>query len=345
MTPGRYPRAPLRAAGTFTYNRGVPSQPRRCPPSPLRSLRGAGRWRGRAGLLLAAALTLGGCKDKEGAKAAPDPAALRAQQALIARRDALLASRKQTQEERKRVQEEMRKAAASGGDTAEMQNKLDQLDSQLEVQNDQLADELVTLSTKIDSIAVASDQSAGIAAREADMGSREERLAAREERVAAREAKVAERERAAALECAVAPAVVVQPAPMKSTYSRKEIDSALSRARSAMGRRGIINSDLPSHAQGLEREATGAMAEGDMGKAYLAATQLGSIVEGLKIDGTFIKNKIARLQSRITAKGGKLDDATNKSMGAGIADVMQKWGDGDFGKANVKLNQLWNALD
>jgi hypothetical protein len=247
---------------------------------------------------LAAALAAG-CKDKAG-KAAPDPAALRAQQALIARRDALLASRKQTQEERKRVAEEMRKAAESGGDTAAMQKQLDQLDSQLEVQNDQLADELVTLSSKIDSIAVASDQSAGIAAREAGMGSREDRLAQREARVAEREAKVAERERAEALACAAAPTVVMQaPAPAKSTYSRKEIDAVLSRARSSMGKRGILAGDLPSHAQGLEREATGAMAEGDMGKAYLAATQLSSIVESVKIDGAFIKNKVTRLQSRI----------------------------------------------
>lgn len=288
---------------------------------------------------------LGGCKD-ETSKQTPDPAALRAQQSLIARRDALLASRKQTQDERKRVQEEMRKVVATGGDATEMQSKLAQLDSQLEVQNDQLADEFQALSSKIDSIAVASDQSAGIASREADVGSREDRLAQREAKVAEREAKVAERERADALACAAAPTVVMQaPPPTKGTYSRKEIEGALSKARTAMGKRGLNTADLPSHAQGLEREATGAMADGEMGKAYLAATQLGSIVEGIKIDSGFIKAKIARLQSRITAKGGKLDDATNKSMGAGIADVMQKWGDGDFGKANVKLNQLWNALN
>lgn len=331
----------------------MPSQPRRRQPSSLLSFGGAGRRRSgalaRAAILaLGALLTLGaaaGCKEKA-SKAAPDPAALRAQQALIARRDALLASRKQTQDERKRLQEEMRKAAASGGDTAGMQSKLDELDSQLEVQNDQLADEFQALSSKIDSIAVATDQTAGIASREADMGSREDRLAQREERVAAREAKVAERERSAALECAAAPAVVMQAAPLpKSSYSRKEIDGLLGRARTAMGKRGLLPGDLPSHAQGLEREATSAMADGELGKAYLAASQLSSTVEGVKIDGGFIKAKIARLQGRINAKGGKLDEATNKSMGAGITDVMQKWGDGDFGKANAKLNQLWSALN
>ncbi len=300
------------------------------------------------GAALALALLLSGCKD-EPSKKAPDPAALRAQQALIAKREAMLASRKQTQEQRTRLQEEMRKTAESGGDTSEMQRQLRELDTQLEVQNNQLADEFQALSSKLDSIAVATaDQSAGIASREAGIGSREDRLAQREERVAAREAKVGERERAEALVCAAAaPTTIVQqvPVPTKSSYSRKEIDGLLGRARSAMGKRGLLGSDLPSHAQGLEREATSAMADGELGKAYLAASQLSSTVDAVKIDSAFIKAKVARLQSRITGKGGKLDEATNKSMGAGITDVMQKWGDGDYAKANAKLNQLYAALN
>jgi chromosome segregation ATPase len=304
-----------------------------------------------AAALGATALGSAGCKENA-ERAAPDPAALRAQQALIARREAMLATRKQTQEEKKKLQEEMRRTAESGGDTSEMQNKMAELDSQLEVQNNQLADEFQALSTKLDTIAAAtaatSDQSAGIATREADVGSREDRLAQREERVAAREAKVAEREQRDALACAAASTTtIVQqvPAPTKTSYSRKEIDGLLGRARSAMGKRGLLGSDLPAHAQGLEREATSAMADGELGKAYLAASQLASTVDAVKIDSAFVKAKVSRLQGRISAKGGKLDEATNKNMGAGIADVMQKWGDGDYGKANAKLNQLYGALD
>lgn len=292
-----------------------------------------------------------GCKDEKGGArpTSPDPAALRAQQALIARREAILTSRNKTQEERKRVQEEMQKVVQSGGDTTEMQNKLDELDSQLAVQNDQLADELAAMTSKLNILATATDQSAGIATREAELGGREDRLAQREARIAEREARMAEREREVLKGCVAPAPVIVQapaPAPAKGgNYTRKEIDASLSRARTIMGKRGILNSDLPAHAQGLEREATSALADGEMGKAYLAATQLASTVDAVKIDGPFVRAKIARLQSRIKAKGGKLDEATNKSMGAGIADVMQKFGDGDYVRANSKLNQLSTALN
>ncbi len=301
--------------------------------------------------LSALSLVEAGCKDeKGGAKdtAGPDPAALRAQQALIARREAILTSRNKTQEERKRVQEEMQKVVQSGGDTTEMQNKLNELDSQLAVQNDQLADELAAMTSKLAVIASASDQSAGIASREADLGGREDRLAQREARIADREARMAERERELQKGCVAQSTTVYVPAPApkpNGNYTRKEIDASLARARTAMGKRGILMSDLPAHAQGLEREAMSALADNEMGKAYLAATQLASTVDAVKIDGPFVKAKIARLQSRISAKGGKLDEATNKSMGAGMADVMQKFGDGDYVRANSKVNQLSMALN
>jgi DNA repair exonuclease SbcCD ATPase subunit len=286
------------------------------------------------------------CKDKD---PAPDPAALRAQQALIDRRDALLAARKRTQQERNQLQDELRKTVATGGDTGEMQRKLDALDSELEEQNDQLADELQTLASKISSIAVATDKTAGVAAREAEVGGREGRLTSREERVAAREKEVAQRERELLVReretCSAPTTMIVQaPAPKGSSYSRRDIEALLTRARAAMGQRGILASDLPSYAQGLEREATRSMAEGDTGKAYLAATQLTATAEAVKIDKDFVKAKINRLQKQISAKGGKLDEETNKNLGAGISDVMQKWGDGEFAKANAKLNQLYASL-
>jgi len=44
-----------------------------------------------------------GCKGKGEADAAPDPAALKAQQELVARRDALLAARQKLQSDREKV--------------------------------------------------------------------------------------------------------------------------------------------------------------------------------------------------------------------------------------------------
>jgi hypothetical protein len=342
----------LRTHTSFTYN-----------PAVLASLRRDGslarRWRRRApGVVTAAASSLRwarlallmgalagvalGCKDEAGV-AAPDAAALRAQQGLIARRNALLETRKRTQEERERLQAALAQAIKDGSDTSELQRKVDELDSQLEVQNDQLASEFQALSSKLDSLA--SDQRSLLAEREAQVARREAEVARREAKLAERDARAAEREREAARACAApAPTMIVQSSGKVESHSRREIDAALRRARDTMGKRGLLLSDLPPYAQGLEREATRAMTEGDSGKAFLAATQLAATVDDLKVNKEFVRAKIGRLQGLIRAKGTKLDDATNKSMGAGMGEVMQRWGDGDFVRANDKLNQLYGAL-
>lgn len=294
-------------------------------------------------LVLTLSIAAAGCKEQT----QPDPAALRAQQALIARRNALLESRKLLQEKRKQIQEDLSKAAASGGDTAVIQRKLEDTDSELEQQNDQLAEEFQALSSKLDSIAVATDQTADVAVREAGIGTREKSVGQREERLATRERDLADRERALAVRerdtCSVAAPVIVQTAPRGISYSRKEIETQLSRARTNMAKRGLRTTDLPSFAVGLEREATKGMTDNDLGKAYLAASQLAATVDSVKIDRAFIETKIGRLQRQI-ASNGKIDEKTNKDLGSGIAEVMQKWGDGDFAKANAKLNQLYGIL-
>ena len=101
-----------------------------------------------------------------------------------------------------------------------------------------------------------------------------------------------------------------------------------------MSRKGIWVADLPAPAQGLEGESTRAMAEGDRGKAYFAAAQLVAMVDAVKIDRAFIQAKTARLSSQV--KASKPDDATNQQL----TGVMQKYNDGTFAAANVRLNQL-----
>lgn len=299
-----------------------------------------------ATLAICGAGTLSACKGKPAPAA--DPAALRAQQALIEKREELLAKRRKLQEERSQLQEEMRKVTETGGDTSELQRKLQSTNSLIEQQNDQLADEFQALSAKLDTIAVASDKRDAVAVREADMGSRERVMAQREDRVAQRERDLAERERRLFEReretCAPAPTVVVQAAPKGASYTRKEIDPLLARARAAMGKRGLRVTDLPAHAQGLEREATKAMADGDYGKAYLAASQLAATIDAIKIDRAFVKAKIDRLQRLVANKSGQVSADLNNRLGAGIAEVMQKWGDGDFGQANARLQQLYDLL-
>ena len=60
-----------------------------------------------------------GCKNSSDA-ATPDPAALKAQKDLIAKRDALLAQREELQGKRDKLDVEIQKVTADGGDTKEL---------------------------------------------------------------------------------------------------------------------------------------------------------------------------------------------------------------------------------
>ena len=279
------------------------------------------------------------CKDRNDASAAPDPAALKAQQELIKRRDALLAQRQKLESQRQVVLEQLQKAEASGGDTKELARQRDDLTAQIDGQSaelGQMSDKLSSLSTKLDSAAeIASredriaQREGRVAAREAAMGERERALAAREEKLAAREKET----------CGTAPPMIIQTAgKADGKYGKADVGPLLARARATMSKKGILLADLPGPAQGLEGESTKAMADGDWGKAYFAASQLVATVDAVKIDRAFIQAKTARLSTQV--KASKLEDTANQQLSSVLSDVMQKYNDGNFGAANQRLNQL-----
>ena len=283
-------------------------------------------------------VTAGACKDHGDASAAPDPAALKAQQDLMKRRDALLEQRQRLESQRTAVLEQIQKAEASGGDTKELAKQRDALTAQIDGQSaelGQMSDKLSSLSTKLDSaaeIAVREDRIAQregrIAAREASLGERERGLAAREEKLAQREKET----------CGTAPPMIIQTAKADGKYTKADVQPLLARARATMTKKGVLLADLPGPAQGLEGESTRAMADGDWGKAYFAAAQLVAMVDAVKIDRAFIQAKTARLSNQV--KASKPDDATNQQLTSALADVMQKYNDGNFAAANVRLNAL-----
>ena len=84
------------------------------------------------------------------------------------------------------------------------------------------------------------------------------------------------------------------------------------------------------------------MSDGDWGKAYFAAAQLVAMVDTVKIDRGFIQAKTARLSNQV--KASKPDEATNQQLTSVLSDVMQKYNDGNFAAANVRLNQLASLL-
>jgi hypothetical protein len=286
-----------------------------------------------------------GCKAKGEGSSAPDPAALKAQQDLIARRDALLAQRQKLAGERDKVTEEIKAVEAKGGDTTELTRKKVDLEQQMQGQDTELDTIRTSVEATLAKIAASGDIAAGIATREASMSAREGRVAQRESQLADRERALASRESQLAQReketCGTSPPLVIQqvaPPPKGASYSRKEIEPLLKTAQAAMQKKGLIAGDLGS-AAGLAGEATKAMSDGDWGKAYLAASQYAAAIDQIKIDRSFVLNKHNRLNARV--KNAKLDEATSAALTEGMKEVIQKYGDGDFAAANRKLNQLW----
>jgi len=301
---------------------------------------------------------LGGCKDwgskeKEGAASVHEsPQPDKAAQDLLARRDALMKSRTQIQEERQKLEEERTRLVESGGDTSEVDQKLEaQASEEAKIANEDavLADQMQSLLETARSQVASGDKQAQVASREASMASREKTVATREERIASREAALAAREKQLAERekntCGVAatPTIIQTVDPKGAKYSKRDVEPVLKKAREAMSKKGILASDLPAQAAGLEREATKSMAEGEYGPARFAAQQLLATVEAQRIDRAFISAKISRLSKAMT--GRTLEPAAQKEVDDLFRDATAKYGDGDYPGANRKLNQIWRAID
>ncbi|MEM9492440.1 MAG: hypothetical protein AAGC55_25055, partial [Myxococcota bacterium] len=298
-----------------------------------------------------------GCKDGDQAVSAEQAAETTDQltaeeEELLRRRDALLNSRRAIREKRQALVQERRRVLASGGDTSAVDKQVDELveeEKKLGAVEDELdrdlEDFLQQQRVMLADLAAAEGESSRLAAREASMAGREKTVAAREKRLAEREAVLAERERKLAVReretCSVAPQTIIQQAaPIKGAkYTKRDVEPILKRARKRMSRKGILRSDLPPQAQGLEKEATEAMAGGDFGRARLAASQLMATIDATNIDRGFIQAKINRLNGRIQniqLSGRKRNDVDQLFRAATAA-----YGDGQFGTANRQLNKIY----
>jgi hypothetical protein len=280
-----------------------------------------------------------GCKNKSEADSAPDPAAIKAQQELVARRDALLAARTKLQADRDKLDVEIKDIQAKGGDPAEQIKKRADLDSQIESSTSDLIN---MVNNKLDAMKQSGDKTANVAAREADLGGREKILADREAKFAERERQFAAREAESAARwkdtCAMAAPVMIQAPTKGGNYGKKDVSDLIQKAKSTMAKKGILVADLPGPSQTLESEAAKAMADNDYNKAYFAAAQLAGQVDAIQINRVFIQAKMARIQAQL--KANKVDEGTNAQAGQILSDVMLKYNEGDFGAANRRLNQL-----
>ena len=299
------------------------------------------------GILALLCLVLGttSCKNKGGdAEAAPDPAAVKAQQELVARREALLAQKQKLQDQSTQISEEIKKAQAGGGDTKDLEKKKADIDTQIQQQDTNLTNtssELSAISSKLDAAGGIAAREAAVAKREADVAIREKEAFQKMKDVLAAEGTNAERWKESC-NTGGSPMIIQQVAPPKSgNYSRKEVDALVGRAKASMAKKGLMAADLGAQA-GLESEVTKALSESDWTKGYILASQLVQTIDAIQINRAFIGSKVQRLQNRV--KGATVDEATQTQLTEGLKDVLQRYGDQDFPGANKKINQLWNVV-
>jgi len=308
------------------------------------------------GLLLAVA----GCKDKaEGSQGTSEEAIassgqLEAKQSeILKRRDSLLKNRQQLREKQAELEQERAKVVAAGGDTSEIDEKkaaLDQELSGLDQQENEINTAVTDLLAEQRAVTQALAAGGGVTAREAAIAEREKSIKDREARIAQREAEVAQREKEAVRfkleQCATGavPTTIIQTVDAKgSQYTKRDVEPLLSKARSEMSKKGLLHSDLPPAGQGLEKEATSAMKEGDYGRARFAAQQLVATVRSTNITKGLVAAKIGRLSAAI--RGKTLDPKVQTDVDKLFAGATSNIADGKFSDANRKLNRIYSIID
>ena len=274
------------------------------------------------------------------------------EQELLSRRDELFSSRTKLRKERAQVASEIEAKRAAGADTSELDKRMSGL---IDKENKLMAEEeslfrrqtalLQQYRTTMNNLAGSGDKSqriagreAAVAGREKDFSRRESRLAERERLLAQRERTLAQREKETCGAGAGAP-MIVQTIDVKgSKYTKADVDPLLRKARGDMSRKGVMRSDLPGPAQGLEKEATRAMQKGDYGKARFAASQLLGYVRAVRVNRAFVQAKWARLSRK--AKGKTMSKEGEKLLREATASIV----DGRFSAANRKLNRIYALL-
>lgn len=271
--------------------------------------------------------------------------------ALLGKRDALFNMRQTIGEKRAALETERATVREAGGDTTEIDKKAEALlkeekdlmtqESELIQTSKQLKNQQRELLAAIGSGGGAASQ---MASRETGMAGRERQLARRESEIANREAALAKREQGLATKwkdgCALAaPTTIIKTVDTKgSSYTKRDVEPLLKKARSEMGKKGLLKSDLPDQAKGLEKEANDGMRDGDYGRARLAAAQLVGTVKAIRINKAFIAAKIARLNQRI---GGKRLSSKSETL---FRQATSSYGDAKFSSANGKLNKIYSSL-
>jgi hypothetical protein len=298
-----------------------------------------------AGLMLCLVVAASGCKNKGdasgGGTSAPDPAALKEQEALIAKRTQMQDEYTKLVAEGEKLDLQINDVTAKGGDATELKKQKEQLETQIAEKKGSIDSKDAELEKMSTMVAGKLDAAGAVAQREKDVARREQAVAQREKDLQDQVMKWSstQKDAAAAWQATCqggGQTIIQQVAPPKGgNYSRKEVDGLMAKAKGAMAKKGLVASDLGPQAS-LEGEVTKAMNDEDWGRAGVLANQYAATVDAIQVNRLFIQGKIARLNARI--KAGKGDD--DAQLGAAMNEISKYYGDGDFANANRRINQL-----
>lgn len=139
-------------------------------------------------------------------------------------------------------------------------------------------------------------------------------------------------------------AVSAPATPTHQSVTRGQVSKLQRQVKSRMDAKGILSADLPPIARELDSTGKSAMAARDYAAAQDSYSQLGAIVDGIKVDHAFVQAKFARINNSYNDKLSKLDDKKRKRVLALLDDVSDSFSDGRFDRANRKINQIHSLL-
>ncbi len=311
------------------------------------------------------ALALGGCPKPKPVDVSPIAAA---DQTIAENESQLIGQRGVLQREQKKLAVERADLVDRRkqlGNNSPGQAALDDQERKLFVREDDLASQESQINGKLDELlrqrgelvqritsqvggAAAGDpleraarREQGVAGREKEIAKREAEVADRERALTEREAKEIRRERESCSAVAVAPMPKFE-LPKGLKYSAHDVEPTYKKALKLMDERGLTNQDLPAGAAKLADETREDMKKGDFARGKYEADQLLNTVEEIKVDGGFIRAKMARLSAAMHGK--KLDTEQRKSVDGLFQGATADYGDGKFSQANSKLNRLFSSL-
>jgi len=189
----------------------------------------------------------------------------------------------------------------------------------------------------------------GLAAQRAELARREALLQQREVDVARREQAVAAREQAlaaAARPVVEAPAAVPReavlrprpPRPAGPIRGRDEAELRHRRALDEMQAKGLLDSDLPPEAAGLDRQVYASLRAGDYDRAFDLSEALGRAIAAVEVDRRFLDEKLRRVAA--LRHKHQVDAQASTEIDTLLQEATSLAADGQYGSANGRINRI-----